>query len=250
MQPLEEKESYRWLQTVHKSRACLSKASQLTVIGDRESDIYELFADRPDQDTHLLVRSNTNRLTASGEKLSDCLTRSPWQGSKTVAVSANEHRKARQAILQVRYTQVILPPPAKRKSLLQGYDPEQVWVVELLETPDSVPPDEEPIHWRLLTTHRVESLNDALQITEWYTLRWLIEELFRILKQGLNVEESQFERGTALKKLLLLSLQTSWKILLMKQEREGNHQREASACFSSQQVDFLEVMQPRGGRLS
>ena len=216
-QPLEEKESYRWLETVHKSRACLHKASQLTVIGDRESDIYELFADRPDGNTHLLVRSNTDRLIASGQKLSDALAACPWQGSKTVTISANEYRSARQAVLQLGYKQVMLPPPAKRKSLLQGYADQQVWVIELLETPDSVPADEEPIHWRLLTTHRIENLKDALQISEWYTLRWLIEELFRILKQALKVEESQFETGAALKKLLLLSLQTSWKILLMKQ---------------------------------
>ena len=176
MQPLEEKESYRWLETVHKSRACLHKASQLTVIGDRESDIYELFADRPDN-THLLVRSHPDRLTANRKKLSACLAQSPWQGHKTVTVSANEHRSARLAVLQLRYTQVILPPPAKRKSLLPGYADQQIWVVEVLETSDSVPPDEAPIHWRLLTTHRIESLRDALQITEWYTLRWLIEEL-------------------------------------------------------------------------
>lgn len=245
MLPLEEKESYRWLETMQQSRRVLKQAASVTMVGDRESDIYELFAERPDRDTHLLVRSHTDRRTVNGDKLSDCLARSPWQGSKIVAVSANEHRSARQAVLQVRYTSVMLPPPAKRKSLLQDYSYQQVWLVELLETPDSVPPQEDPIHWRLLTTHSATSLEDALQISEWYTLRWLIEELFRILKQGLNVEESQFERGAALKKLLLLSLQTSWKILLMKQERQGNNQQDASACFSSQQVDFLQAMQPQ-----
>ena len=156
----------------------MSQASKLTVIGDRESDIYELFATLPDVNTHLLVRSHTDRLTASGEKLSHCLAKQPWQGNKIVRVSANDYRTGRSAILQLRWTQVILPQPAKRKSLLKSYAQQtRVWVVELMETPDSVPEDEEPIHWRLLTTHRIESLEKALQITEWYVLRWLIEEL-------------------------------------------------------------------------
>ena len=110
--------------------------------------------------------------------------------------------------------------------------------------PESVPEGEDPIHWRLLTTHPVESLEMAMLLVEWYALRWLIEELFRILKQCLKVEESQFETGIALKKLLLLSAEASWKTLLMKQERQGLHKTEASHCFSIEEIAFLKTLQP------
>lgn len=246
MQPLEEKESYRWLQTMQQSRVCLQKASQVTVIGDRESDIYELFGSLPDEHTHVLVRSNTDRLTASGEKLSTCLARQVWQGHTRVVVQGSPQRPTREANLQVRWTQIGLAPPAKRKSLLKNYPQVlKVWAVELLETPDSVSPGEEAVHWRLLTTHPVVSLMDALQIAHWYALRWLIEELFRILKsKGMQVEDSQFETGAALKKLLVLALATGWKILLMKQERQGQNNQPASVCFQAEEITLLKALQP------
>ncbi|MDP3533680.1 MAG: hypothetical protein Q8S31_10395 [Alphaproteobacteria bacterium] len=39
--PIEEKESYRWLETALNSKKSLSMASKITIIADRESDIYE-----------------------------------------------------------------------------------------------------------------------------------------------------------------------------------------------------------------
>lgn len=185
-QPLEEKESYRWLQTMRESRSCLSQAGQLTLIGDRESDIYELFVQRPDQHTHLLVRSNVDRLTSGGEnrtteRLSHCLDKQPWQEEKVITLAANQHREQRQARLACRWCQVNLPAPAKRKALRKDEailysEQAQLWVVEVMECPESVPQGEAPIHWRLLTTHRVEESEMAWLIVHWYSLRWLIED--------------------------------------------------------------------------
>lgn len=242
--PLKDKESYRWLQTVEQSRKCLSDASQVTVIGDRESDIYELFACRADSQTHILVRNYNDRKTASGKKISNHFDEKQWEGEKVVTLVGNQHRPTRQATLQFRWTELNLAPPDKRKKLLQDYPMVNLWGVEVMEIPASVPEGEEGIHWRLLTTHPVVDLEMANQITHWYSLRWLIEELFRILKQGLNVEKSQFETGIALKKLLTLSLHASWKILLMKQNRLNTHQLDADICFSAQQIQCLQALQP------
>ena len=58
-----------------------------------------------------------------------------------------------------------------------------------------------PLSWLLLTTHPVTSVAAALEIVAWYRRRWLIEQLFRILKtQGFNVEDSQIADGAALMK--------------------------------------------------
>ncbi|WP_246757025.1 transposase, partial [Bradyrhizobium neotropicale] len=54
----------------------------------------------------------------------------------------------------------------------------------------------EPLHWRLLTSHRIANAQDAWRIVEWYKQRWIIEQFFRVLKtQGFKLEDSQI--GTA-----------------------------------------------------
>ncbi|MBL0166971.1 MAG: hypothetical protein IPP85_07415 [Propionivibrio sp.] len=50
-------------------------------------------------------------------------------------------------------------------------------VVEV-KVPGSVVGNEAPIHWRLLTTHRIACLAGA-QCVDWYRQRWHIEQLFR-----------------------------------------------------------------------
>ena len=69
------------------------------------------------------------------------------------------------------------------------------------------PAGEEPVLWRLLTTHPVESIAQALQVIGWYRLRWNIEQLFRTLKrQGLGIEQSVITDGAALEKLAVIAL--------------------------------------------
>lgn len=87
-------------------------------------------------------------------------------------------------------------------------------VIQVSENPDTVVNNEEPIHWILLTSHPVESFEDAYQIIQWYTWRWFIEQLFRLLKsQGLNMEHSTLTTYESLSKLSLLALDVAIKIL-------------------------------------
>ena len=69
------------------------------------------------------------------------------------------------------------------------------------------PAGEEPIHWRLLTTHAVETVQQALTVIGWYRQRWHIEQLFRTVKrQGLDIEDSVLAEGEALEKLAVIAL--------------------------------------------
>jgi hypothetical protein len=52
----DDKESRRWLHGAEMTGDCLADADMITMVGDRESDIYDLFARRP-VNTHLLCRS-------------------------------------------------------------------------------------------------------------------------------------------------------------------------------------------------
>ena len=44
--PLREKESYRWIEAMQTSATVLNAAAQVTVVADRDGDIFEMFAYR------------------------------------------------------------------------------------------------------------------------------------------------------------------------------------------------------------
>src|SRR5205823_3302000 len=79
----------------------------------------------------------------------------------------------------------------------------QVSVVELREP--RPPKHAEPVHWILLTTHAIKTLDQAWQIVRWYQQRWIIEQFFRTLKlQGLRIEDSQLATADRLCKLVAI----------------------------------------------
>ena len=48
---------------------------------------------------------------------------------------------------------------------------------------------------------------------DWYTCRWIIEEVFRILKkEGFDIEASELSKGKAIRKLCLMTLETIIKL--------------------------------------
>ncbi len=60
--PIEEKESFRWLENLKQSTALLGEPQRCVHIGDRESDIYELFCAAQEAGTRFLVRTCVDRL--------------------------------------------------------------------------------------------------------------------------------------------------------------------------------------------
>jgi hypothetical protein len=65
--PIEEKESFRWLQNLRQSTALIAEPERCVHIGDRESDIYELFCVAEELGTRFLVRTCVDRLAGDGD---------------------------------------------------------------------------------------------------------------------------------------------------------------------------------------
>lgn len=215
-QPIEEKESYKWLNSADKSQQCLSigGAKIITHIGDRESDLFEVFASVADTNNHVLIRSRQDRrLIGKQHGLHTELERQPCSGTYTVNIPADTRidRNAREAFVAVRHTEVEIKRPDKLNA--RDYSASiRVYAVEAIEI--NPPEGQKPIHWRLLTTHRVICLEQALQIIKWYTWRWRIEQLFATLKTaGLNLEATQLETIAAIEKLTVLALSVALRIL-------------------------------------
>jgi hypothetical protein len=64
--PIEQKESFRWRENVKQSTALLDEPGRIVHIGDRESDIYELFSIAHQAGTHFLLRTCVDRLAGDG----------------------------------------------------------------------------------------------------------------------------------------------------------------------------------------
>jgi hypothetical protein len=208
--PIEEKESNKWLVSAAKSQKYLSAggAKMVTHIGDRESDLYEAWARIGDgRQEHLLVRSSQDRrLLGQEASLYEYLGEQPCEGTYTVQLLAEPRRGqiAREALLAVRVARVEIQRPENLNS--QDYAPSIfLYAVEAKEV--NPPSGQEPIHWRLLTTHEVVCLEQALKVIQWYCWRWRIEQLFATLKlAGLNLEATQLESIEAIQRLTILAL--------------------------------------------
>lgn len=243
--PIEDRESYRWLEVAEAGKKCLSGADMVTIVADRESDIYEEWARLPDERTHLLTRACRDRTLATGGKLYAWIDAQPAQGVYNFEAPARPgKRSAHRAMLEVRFGRISIKRPA---SCSDRNAPKQIElsVVEVKELTDSVVGNEAPIHWRLLTTHRVKCLEDALRCVDWYRQRWNIEQLFRTLKkQGLNIESSQVETGEGLTKLACLAVHAAVRTMQLTLARDADSSAQATDVFDPEEIKVLQRILP------
>lgn len=215
--PISEKESYRWLEGMeHAARVCAA-ADRITMIADRESDIYEVFACRP-ATVDLIVRVAHNRRTLDdGLCLFDA---GPADGAPVdIDLPAAPGRKARTARMSVRYYPVRIKRPQTKKSPV----PAQTDDLYLVDIREKNPPEGiTPIHWRLVTSHRVRRVEDALDIVALYRRRWLIEELFRTMKKkGFDIEGALVADEAPFHKLVMATLLAAITIQQLVHARDG-----------------------------
>jgi hypothetical protein len=103
--PLAERGAAHWADTAQRAKQVVQSASMLTVVGDREADIYELFARVPDARTHVLIRAEHNRALAGkrkrkggeddeGEQAPRCSMRSPVGPRRDASASSSKAGRA------------------------------------------------------------------------------------------------------------------------------------------------------------
>ena len=237
---LADKESERWLSTAQAAKPVLAKASSVTVVADRESDIYAEWAQVPEPGFHLLTRAMRDRRTEQGS-----LSSAPLQpaGTVEITVRARPGRPQRTARLLARFGQVRIVRPAHGR---MGELPKHIELslVEVSEV--DPPPGAEPILWRLLTTHAVDDAATAWRIVGWYRQRWAIEQLFRTMKQqGLQLEDSQLDTAERLIKLTAIAALAACTIMQLVQARDGRSSQNARTVFSQAEIDALEALVPQ-----
>ena len=237
---LANKESSRWVTTADQGKDVLAEARTITVIDDREGDFYAHWALTPKDNVHHLSRAMHDRALVGGETLYEAIKRTPFCGEAAIDVPKRIDRPARKAYLSMRYGSVVLKRPTRTG--VKGLPPSlEVDFVEVIE--QRPPKGAKPIHWRLLTTHRVENAADAWQIVAWYKLRWIIEQFFRSMKiQGLRIEDSQLETADGLIKLVAIAARAACTVIQLVQARNGGEELPAEFVFSAEEIDALKAI--------
>ena len=217
----ETKESVRWLEGIEQAAARCAGAAGVIAVGDRESDIFEVFARKP-AGIELIVRASQDRGLATGGKLFATLAGFDALGSALVAVAPKGiGDKGRTARVVIRSGAASIARPQRPKSDID--DPEAIGLgfVEVSEV--NAPAGAAPLLWRLATTLPVGSLVDACEIVRLYRLRWRIEETFRTLKKdGMRLEETQVQDAHAVMNLAALGLAAAVRIIQLVDARDGS----------------------------
>ena len=218
-----QKDSQRWLDGTMRAGEVLAAADSITVVSDRESDIYEHFARRPDN-VHLIVRACQSRQIETDEEdqinlLFAHVDSLPEQGRFEVNIPAAPGRKARATELAVRFCRVEVCKPLHGAARdLPATVP--LTIVDVRET--SIPEDGKPIHWQLLTTHPITNLSEARRIVYFYRMRSIIEEYFHTLKTaGFDIEAADISDPNVMIKFVTATAVAAVTVMQLVKARDG-----------------------------
>jgi hypothetical protein len=238
------KESRRWLDGAERASGIAAPdAACVTMVADREGDIYEDFACKP-RDIEVLIRAGQDRKLVDGSPLFAKAGTLAEAGRTTVDLPAAPGRRARSAMLSLRFCTVQIARPISRKRNKEWAAlPESVTLSLVDASEIDPPPDTPPAHWRLLTSHRVNNARDACRIVSFYRQRWTIEQLFRTLKtKGFDVEALRLAEGGPFEKLVTASLVAAVTVLQLVRERDGDAQRPLDDAFDPDDQPILDTL--------
>jgi hypothetical protein len=240
LRDLSDKESQRWIATALAAKPLLAKAAMVTAIGDRESDIFALYASAAEERFHVIARSMHDRNLADGTGLYAASDAMAVVDQRAIVLPARAQRAERTAQLELRFGVVSLARPQTR---FLRHLPESL-SLNYVDVREPVPhAGIEPLHWRLLTTHAVATAEQAWRIVEWYKRRWLIEQFFRVLKtQGFRLEDSQIATADRLLKLVAIAAKAAVITIQLLQARDSRGHQPARLAFNASAVATLAAL--------
>jgi len=218
------KESERWIEGYERVAECAQQLPEVrqVYVADREADIMALLrrAAELDHAADYLIRCQHNRVLPEGGRLWNRLEQAQVLGRVRFDLPAGRGRKARGVTQTIR---------AERIELSDGTDGTlPVWCILAQES--DPPAGSKPVVWRLLSNRPAKTLEDAVELIDWYRIRWEIELFFLILKEGCRVEALQLAHIERIETALALYMIVAWRI---------NHVMRMSRTQSQMQANLL-----------
>lgn len=236
---IHEKESVRWIDQLHNAASAARRLphTQMVVMADRESDLYELHdaVQIGPPNVHVLVRAQHDRNLDGHQKLWAFLASQPLGESRDLDIPRHGSRAARQATVEIRWASVTIEAPAVGPK--KGWPPltmRAVWVHE-----PAPPPGVEPLDWMLLTDLPVNQLTQAWEKVAWYCRRWSIEEWHRVLKSICRIEQREFKTAEHLQRALAFDLIMAWRILALVKLGRAVPNVPAALLYTPEELEVL-----------
>jgi len=250
-----DRESERWAKAIIASEERVGGGARVIHVCDREADMNAVLRALQEAGSSYVIRAYQERKTIDGVPVYEVPRGSSQAVRRVIELSARPvhgglpksrktfaPRKARRAEVIIRGQQARIP---------LGPDlAMDIYVVEVLEK--APPAGEEPVHWVLLTSERIDTEGDLLRIVDIYRSRWLIEEYFKAIKTGCGYEERQLESASTLLAALGITLVLAWQLLVMRhlcrldeQRPDGAPHLAASVAVTPQQLALLIAMTPK-----
>lgn len=240
--PIDQKESIRWLENLEQSTQ-LVNPNRCIHIGDRESDIYELFCLAEEKNTHFLVRTCVDRLAGTGSTtIAKKMKQEPIQGTHQIEV-LDAKRRPIEVTLQLHFSQMTVHPPIGKH---KKYSPLALTVIHAWER--GKPKGRKPICWKLLTDLPVDNLESAIEKVEWYSQRWKIETFHKVLKSGCKAEDAKLRTAERLTNLIAVFCIIAWRVFWLTMVNRTNPQSSADQVFTETEIAILNHVAGESGK--
>lgn len=241
--PIEQKESMRWLDNLRLSTKRAGAPERCVHIGDRESDIYELYCLAEELGTGFLVRSCVDRLAEDGNTtISRVMAQIQASGTHEIGFR-DAQGQAHRAVLTIRHATMTVRPPIGKQRKYQ-HQTLQIIHAEELDPPEGRP----PVFWKLITNLPVESHAQAVHKLEWYALRWKIETFFRTLKTGCRIEDIRLATADRLANCIALCCIVAWRVSWLTMLSRGTQSASPAAVLTEAERGLLERATPNRNR--
>lgn len=237
--PIEQKESMRWLDNLRLSTELAGVPERCVHVGDRESDIYELYCLAEELGTNFLVRSCVDRLAEDGgTTISRVMAQVQSSGTHEVRFR-NAQGKDHRAVLSIRHATMTVQPPIGKQRKYRHQN------LQIIHAEEFDPPmDRAPVIWKLITNLPVASHADAVHKLEWYALRWKIETFFRTLKTGCRIEELRLTTADRLVNCIALCCVVAWRVSWLTMLSRAVPAADPAAVFTDDERHLLEHATP------
>lgn len=229
-------ESERWIKGYERIAEMSERVSntRLVYVADREADILRLMqcAHALDYPADWLIRSQHNRSLPEGDKLWDAVLAGTPLGEIQFAFASRHGQLARKVRQQIWSRRITLP--AKGGG--------ELTVTCLVAREVDAPKGVKPIEWRLLTNREAPSLEAAVELINWYRVRWEIEMFFNVLKNGCRVETLQLATIGKIELALAVFMVVAWRLARLMRMGRIHPDLDAALLFSTEEWQAAYIL--------